>query len=155
MSRFVVLSLVSVFLGCASVPSVVNRGVQSEKDATVGVIAEFMLGGKTFEVVRVYWPGQAYIPGNEVIWLPMDEVIRRADTEGRVVRSEADWNHVWKYRQELPVLKGHWFYTARLHSVYPHSLSCLFRRSHEWFEGWTGLDTLLNDSGGLVLRLRE
>ena len=99
----------------------------------VTVIAEFELGGRAFKAVLAHQEGEDRILG--------EEAIRRADIEGKVVRTEADWQFVYEHRGELPLkLNNYWLATARPYPDRPRGVSVLDRSDRGWCGDWSGLD---------------
>ena len=112
------------------------------------VVLEFMLGGEAFDVVCVHQTGEERVVG--------EEVIRRADTDGRVVRSDEDWQFVYEHRHELPtVLYDYWLVTAWSGAIKSAKVAYLIRVGSR--AGWRKRFRDLNYNWGrrvLVLRRR-
>ena len=109
----------------------------------VTVVAEFMLGGRKFKAVLTHQAGEELVLG--------EESIRRADTEGKAVRTETDWQFVYEHRHELPPeLNDYWLATARPLPDDPRNVSGLYRHDGKWYAYWFLLDYHWNRHG-LVL----
>jgi hypothetical protein len=112
----------------------------------VTVIAQFTLGGRPFEAVLVHQTDEDSILSGEMI--------RRADTDGLVVRTDAEWQFVYEHRDELPpALNNYWFVTARPYPDFPGFVWILARDSLMWFTDRESLSGRLGQYA-LVLRRR-
>lgn len=95
----------------AATPIALSVAHRSPSRAVVNVIAEFKLDGVKHDAVRLSTYGDSVL-------VPYAEVIHRAEDGGdgaHVVRSDDEWQRVFKYRHELPrTLCGYSLITARL-----------------------------------------
>lgn len=93
------------------------------------VVAEFTLGGQPFKAVLPHRESE-----NQVL---REEAIRRADVDGKVVRTDSDWHFVRDHWSERPEsIKGYWAVTARLRPSVDRYNSYLHPDGHEGYNGW-------------------
>lgn len=121
----------------------------------ITVHRKFKLGGRLLEA--------AFLEEPKVRLMVGEELIRLMDVNGKVVRAENDWAHLWEYREGLPVdFRSYQPQTARRDPVFrdQEDVSYLEYNRQAWDRRWYAsrcnlYDRWPNPNGILVLRFRD